>query len=60
MRAGGMEGIHRRRRGKYRRRPASTATAADLVRRSSEVSVVEQQVAGMTRATAFEGTTTQP
>ena len=34
MRAGGIEGIHRRRRGKYGRRAISTATAPDLVERN--------------------------
>jgi putative transposase len=42
MRVAGIEGIHRRRRGKYGRRTASTATADDLVERNFTARVPDQ------------------
>jgi putative transposase len=42
MRVAGIEGIHRRRRGKYGRRTGSTATAADLVERNFAAAAPDQ------------------
>jgi putative transposase len=42
MRVAGIEGIHRRRRGKYGRRTGSTATAADLVERNFTAAAPDQ------------------
>jgi transposase InsO family protein len=50
MRTAGIKGIHRRRRGKYGRRSASTATAADLVERTFTAPAPDQLwVADITR-----------
>jgi putative transposase len=56
MRIGGIEGIHRRRRGKYGRRTASTATAADLVERDFTAPAPDQLwVADITYLRTWEG-----
>ncbi len=56
MRIGGIEGIHRRRRGKYGRRTASTATAADLVERNFTAPAPDQLwVADITYLRTWEG-----
>ncbi len=56
MRAGGIEGVHRRRRGKYGRRTASTATAADLVGRNFTAAAPDQLwVADITYLRTWEG-----
>src|SRR3712207_9292664 len=56
MRAGGIEGIHRRRRGKYGRRTASTATAPDRVERDFTATAPNQLwVADITYLRTWEG-----
>jgi transposase InsO family protein len=56
MRVAGIEGIHRRRRGKYGRRTASTATAADLVERNFAAAAPDQLwVADITYLRTWEG-----
>ncbi|MGY2004630.1 IS3 family transposase [Blastococcus sp. SYSU DS1024] len=56
MRVAGIEGIHRRRRGKYGRRSASTATADDLVERNFTAPVPDQLwVADITYLRTWEG-----
>jgi putative transposase len=56
MRAGGIEGMHRRRRGKYGRRSVSTATAADLVERNFTAPAPDQLwVADITHLRTWEG-----
>jgi putative transposase len=56
MRMAGIEGIHRRRRGKYGRRAASTATAADLVERNFTAPGPDQLwVADITYLRTWEG-----
>lgn len=56
MRIGGIEGIHRRRRGKYGRRTASTATADDLVERNFTAPAPDQLwVADITYLRSWEG-----
>jgi putative transposase len=56
MRAGGIEGIHRRRRGKYGRRSASTATAPDLVERDFTATAPDQLwVADISYLRTWEG-----
>ena len=56
MQEGGIEGIHRRRRGKYGRWTASTATADDLVERNFTAPVPDQLwVADITYLRTWEG-----
>ena len=56
MRLGAIEGVHRRRRGKYGRRAASTATAPDLVQRQFLASGLDQLwVADITYLRSWEG-----
>jgi putative transposase len=56
MRIGGIEGVPRRRRGKYGRRTASTATAADLVERNFTAAAPDQLwVADITYLRTWEG-----
>ncbi|MGY1673858.1 IS3 family transposase, partial [Geodermatophilus sp. SYSU D00710] len=56
MSLGGIEGIHRRRRGKYGRRTHSTATAADLVERNFAAAAPDRLwVADITYLRSWEG-----
>jgi putative transposase len=56
MRAGGIEGVHRRRRGKYGRRALSTATAPDLVERNFTAAAPNQLwVADISYLRSWEG-----
>jgi transposase InsO family protein len=56
MRVARIEGIHRRRRGKYGRRTASTATADDLVERNFTAPAPDQLwVADITYLRTWEG-----
>jgi putative transposase len=56
MRLAGIEGIHRRRRGKYGRRTASTATADDLVERNFTAPAPDELwVADITYLRTWEG-----
>ncbi|SFU01233.1 Integrase core domain-containing protein [Geodermatophilus amargosae] len=55
-RIGAIEGIHRRRRGRYGRRTVSTATAADLVERNFNAPAPDQLwVADITYLRTWEG-----
>jgi transposase InsO family protein len=56
MRAGGIEGVHRRRRGKYGRRAVPTATAPDLVERNFTAAAPDQLwVADISYLRTWEG-----
>ncbi|GAB3364448.1 hypothetical protein GCM10027300_39420 [Modestobacter lapidis] len=56
MRVGGIEAIHRRRRGKYGRRAGSTATAPDRVQRNFTAAAPNQLwVADITYLRSWEG-----
>ena len=56
MRTGGIEGIHRRRRGRYGRRTTSTATAPDLVARDFTAAAPNQLwVADISYLRTWEG-----
>ncbi len=56
MRIGGIEGVHRRRRGKYGRRTRSTPTAADLVERNFTAAAPDRLwVADITYLRTWEG-----
>lgn len=56
MRLGSIEGVHRRRRGKYGRRSVSTATAPDLVERNFTAAAPNQLwVADISYLRSWEG-----
>jgi putative transposase len=56
MRLGAIEGVHRRRRGKYGKKTGSTATAPDLVQREFTATAPDRLwVADITYLRSWEG-----